>query len=71
MAYKANLHLSLPDGHRIHYIYAFDEQKMRPHYPFESDYAATVGASNNHYIITETLALHGRFFEEYNMLNFK
>lgn len=70
MAYKANLHDSLPDGHRIHYIYAFDEQKMRPHYPYESDYAATVG-TNNKRIISETLELHGQFFDEYNQLNFK
>ena len=37
---------------------------MRPYYPFESDYAATVGSSNKN-INSESLMLHGRYMKEY------
>ena len=65
MIFKANLWQTLPNGHKIHFIYAFDDRRMRKYYPFESDYAATVGASDSKFLVMETLMLHGRFQKEY------
>lgn len=45
MFYKAEMRATLVQYQRSHIIYAFDTDHMRPHWPMESDYAATVGCS--------------------------
>ena len=45
--WKAKLQFTLAKKDKVHFVYSHDEEYPRPHYPLESDYAATVGVNSN------------------------
>lgn len=58
MMTKAKMLSTLPDDHIVHFIYAYDPNKIRKYYPLESDYAATVMTNKKQdKILTETFKL--------------
>lgn len=63
---------TLMSGSDVHLLYAFDRSKMRPHFPCESDYAATVrcfkGKGRRNPVI-KSFKLHGHFKNEYDQLS--
>ena len=50
----------------LHLIYSFIEDNMRPHYPMESDYAATLRHVKSKGPSGRSLELYGEFADEYN-----
>ena len=71
MFWQAELQKTLTKNQRVHTVYAYDDGKRRPHYPWESDYAATVGCRGGAAANGWKLRLHGKFQEEYNGLSFQ
>lgn len=63
---------TLMSGSDVHLLYAFDRNMMRPHFPSESDYAATVrcfkGKGRRNPVIP-AMKLHGQYKKEYDQLS--
>ncbi len=58
---QADLGKTMVKWQTHHTLYAFDENNMRPHYPMESDYAATIQHKKSKGILSESLKFHGKF----------
>ena len=69
--WQAELQKTLTKNQRVHTVFAYDDANMRPNYPCESDYAATVGCKGGIAASGWKLRLHGRFQNEYAELSFK
>lgn len=71
LIWQAKLQKTLTKNQRVHTVYAYDDHRRRPHYPWESDYAATVGCKDKIAANGWKLMLHGKFKDEYTELSFQ